>query len=92
MDRIQSDALKALNNYIKIIKDEKEREYPDEYSETYSTQLWTLCTLKEELLLHDEAPLIVIERFGKRMLKYSYDNEIFKDAANVIEDFIHSLM
>lgn len=90
MDRIQNDALQALNEFIGKIKARKEDQ--NEYSERLSTYLWTLNTLKEELLLHDEAPLIVIERFSKKMLKYSYNNELFRYSYECVDEFIRTIV
>ncbi|MBO7450147.1 MAG: hypothetical protein J6U54_07225 [Clostridiales bacterium] len=90
MDRIQNDALQALNEFIGKIKARKEDQ--NEYSEKLSTYLWTLNTLKEELLLHDEAPLIVIERFSKKMLKYSYNNELFRYSYECVDEFIRTIV
>jgi len=88
MDRIQRDALNALNDYINIVN----KEYQNEYSEKYSTQLWALNALKEELLLHDQPPLLVIDSFCRKLVRFSYDNFIFTYAANAIESFMRTIL
>ena len=90
MDRIQSDALQALNEFIGVTKARKEDQ--NGYSEKHSTELWTLYTLKEELLMHDQAPLVVIENFSKKMLRYSYDNTLFLYAYEIVNAFIRTIV
>lgn len=77
--------LKALhdirNQLHKSIAREK---WSMNYIRVVSNQIWALNELEDRLLDSDEAPLIVLERFGHKMEVYSGNEEEFKDCVAIL--------
>lgn len=91
MDRIQSQMLENLNDFISRMKKQLDQE-DGGYNEEHSTWMWTLYSLKDELLMHNEPPLVIIERFQNKLKRYSLENEIFKPCIKIIDMFLCSVL
>lgn len=92
MDAIQQDMLNALNEFTIRIVRSIEQEDAGRYSEEHSTWLWTLQKVKEELLTHNEPPLVVVERLQKRLGKYAAQNDVFEPCAEIIDMFLCTVL
>ena len=96
MDPVRISALDTIQIYLDDIEFAEMQRYHKfglslEEIERYSNMKWTLKELRKLVSLIDEPPLIIIERFGRKMKAYSVKHPTFEDSLPVCDTLIDLL-
>lgn len=96
IDPVRLSAIDVIENYIINLQFSEDSKYyktglTNEEIERFSRMKWCLKELVKLITIVDEPPLIIIERYGRKLKYYSKHNPDFLDCLPAIEMIIQTL-